>query len=231
MKKYFVFLISCVFSTYAIAQSSVNVYPTHWWVGMKENKLQLVIKSDKEIGTIKPVFSSSSPDVKAIKITTAENKHFLFVDLEIARTAKPQKIKFSFGSNSFQYELKAKSKEDGKTRVQGVTSKDFTYLIMPDRFANGDPSNDAFPDLYKDKTADRANKFARHGGDLKGVEEHLDYLSNLGVTAIWLTPIIENDMPKMREGQFDMSGYHGYGSPIIIRLISALVVMRLTRIL
>ncbi len=210
MKKYIVFFISCVFSACLFAQSSVSVYPTNWWVGMKENKLQLVIKSEQEIGAVKPTFRSSSPDVKVIKVTTAENKRFLFVDLEIARTAKPQKIKFSFGSNSFPYELKAKSKEDGKSRVQGVTSKDFTYLIMPDRFANGDPSNDAFPDLYKDKTADRANKFARHGGDLKGVEDHLDYLSNLGITAIWLTPIIENDMPKMREGSFDMSGYHGY---------------------
>jgi glycosidase len=107
------------------------------------------------------------------------------------------------------YELKSRSKENGKSRVQGITSKDLVYLMMPDRFANGDPSNDAF-DTYRDKTADRTNKFARHGGDLKGVEDHLDYFNELGVTALWFTPLTENDMPKMRENAFDMSGYHGY---------------------
>ena len=107
------------------------VYPTHWWVGMKDSKLQLVIRTDKEITGTNPAFRSSSPDVRVIKVVSAENKHFLFVDLQIAGTAKPQKVKFTFGTNSINYELKAKSKENGKTRVQGVTSKDFTYLIMP----------------------------------------------------------------------------------------------------
>ena len=85
------------------------------------------------------------------------------------------------------YELRTRHKENGKTRVQGVTSKDFTYLLMPDRFANGDPSNDAVPETYKDKSADRNNKFARHGGDLKGIQDKLDYFNDLGITTIWLT--------------------------------------------
>ena len=77
---------------------------------------------------------------------------------------------------------------------QGVRSEDLIYLIMPDRFVNGDPSNDAFKDL-RDTLSDRKNPYARHGGDLAGVASKLDYLKELGVTSIWMTPVMENDMP------------------------------------
>ncbi|MFM9910339.1 MAG: alpha-amylase family glycosyl hydrolase [Chitinophagaceae bacterium] len=210
MKKFFVSSTLFLVTMFCWSQSETIVYPTHWWTGMKEPKLQLLIRSDKNIATEKIVVRSSSPDVKVVKIQSVENKHYLFVDLIIDKNAKPQKVKFTYGEHSFDYELKARSKEDGLTRVQGITSKDFAYLLMPDRFANGDSTNDALPAMYRDKTADRNNKFARHGGDLKGVEDHLDYFSELGVTAIWFTPVTENDMPKMREGNFDMAGYHGY---------------------
>ncbi len=210
MKKLFVSSILFFATIFCWSQQETTVYPTHWWTGMKESKLQLLIRSDKNIATEKIVVRSSSPDVKVVKIQSVENKHYLFVDLVISKNAKPQKVKFTYGEHSFDYELKARSKEDGLTRVQGITSKDFAYLLMPDRFANGDSTNDALPAMYRDKTVDRNNKFARHGGDLKGVEDHLDYFNELGVTAIWFTPVTENDMPKMREGNFDMAGYHGY---------------------
>lgn len=217
MKRFFfaaIILVACL--THANAQSNVVAYPTHWWTGFKDNKLQLIIRADKQIGVDKLVFQSTSPDVKVVKINRPENNHYLVVDLLISKTAKPQKLSFKFGGvvknewTTVPYELKARNSQNGKSRVQGVNSKDFVYLIMPDRFANGDPSNDALPDLYKDKTSDRSNKFARHGGDLKGIQDHFDYFNTLGVTALWLTPVIENDMPKMREGSFDMAGYHGY---------------------
>lgn len=194
---------------------SQNVYPTHWWTGMKNNKLQLMIHSDKNIAVDKLVFRSSSPDVKVIKVNKVENRHYLFVDLEIARTAKPQTVKFSFGGiianewTHLNYELKARSKENGKTRIKGVTAADFVYLLIPDRFANGDPSNDVIAS-YREQANDRSNKFTRHGGDFKGITDHLDHFNQLGVTTIWMTPVLENNTSLMHEWGNNIAGYHGY---------------------
>ena len=193
----------------------LHIYPTNWWVGMKNTKLQLLIHADHDIAADKLVFKSSSRDVKIIKVSKAENKHYLFADVEIAPTAKPQTVTFSFSGTmagewqTFEYELKARSKEDGKTRVLGVSSQDLIYLMIPDRFSNGDPSNDIIPG-YKDNTSNRDDKFSRHGGDFEGIENHLDYFSQLGVTTLWLTPVIENNTPLMSEWGNHVAGYHGY---------------------
>ncbi len=105
--------------------------------------------------------------------------------------------------------LKPVVQQNGKTRVQGVTAEDFIYLLMPDRFSNGDPSNDFFDDM-RDPAHDRNNPFDRHGGDLQGVQNHLDYLKELGVTSIWMTPVVENDMSRTMEAGTSRSTYHGY---------------------
>lgn len=196
------FFLSCV-----LFAQDFNVYPTHWWTGMKNSRLQLMVYAPSDIAVDKLAFLSSSKDVKVVKVTRVENRHYFFVDLEINKTAKPQTVKFSFGGiianewHSFDYPLKARSKENGKTRIMGVTAKDLIYLIMPDRFSNGDPSNDKVPGM-RDQSLNRDTIFERHGGDLKGIQDHLDYLQDLGVTALWLNPIIENDMPNRTE--------HGY---------------------
>jgi glycosidase len=207
MKK-ILFLFCFFLSLQCLAINFYDVYPTHWWVGMKSPKLQLLIRSaDKNIGVDKLVFRSSSTDVKVIKVHRPSNRHYIIVDLEIAKNAKPQQVKFHFGGiilnekSSFEYELKPRSKENGKTRIKGITSEDLIYLIMPDRFSNGDPSNDKVPGM-RDQSLNRDTIFERHGGDLKGIQNHLDYLQDLGVTALWLNPIIENDMPNRTE--------HGY---------------------
>ena len=192
-----------------------DVYPAHWWTGMKDNKLQLLIHSEKDIAVDKLVFRSSSTDVKVKKVHRLANRHYILADLEIARNARPQKLKFSFGGiirsewTTIDYELKARHNENGLSRVQGVTAKDLVYLIMPDRFSNGDPSNDYFTDML-DTGHDRNNPFDRHGGDLKGVENHLDYLQDLGVTTVWMTPVVENDMARTMEGGTSRATYHGY---------------------
>lgn len=103
--------------------------------------------------------------------------------------------------NKINYELKSRSTQNGKTRIKGINFSDFIYLIMPDRFSNGDPSNDKVPGM-RDQSLNRDTIFERHGGDLKGVQNKLGYLQDLGVTAIWLNPVIENDMPNRTE--------HGY---------------------
>ena len=215
-KKFFSISVLLIFSFHLLAQSDLRIYPTHWWVGMKNPKLQLLIRGTENITSDKISFQSSSTDIKVKAIHKPENRRYLIVDLEILATARPQQVRFSFGGvvrsdwKSFSYQLKARNAGNGTTRVQGVTSKDFIYLLLPDRFSNGDPSNDKFSNL-NDTVADRTNPFLRHGGDLQGVINHLDYFTELGVTALWLNPVIENNQAMTDEGGSKRSAYHGYG--------------------
>ena len=210
MRKLFLILLCISVSNFIHAQQKAGVYPTHWWTGMKNPKLQLMIHIDSSEGKIIPlnklVFRSSSPDIKIINVFHPENRRYLFVDIEIAKNAKPQTVHFSFigiqpGGWNFDFELKERRKGKGTAFAQGVRSEDFIYLIMPDRFANGDYSNDKVPGM-KEQTLNRDSMYHRHGGDLQGVIDHLDYLKDMGVTSVWLTPVLENDMYRRTE--------HGY---------------------
>jgi glycosidase len=211
MKK--ILCLLCFFlSLQSFAIDFYGVYPTNWWVGMKNNKLQLMLHGD-HVGTFTKV-SVQWPGVTITKISKVENANYLFADLIISAQAKPGKFKIILSGGGLpdedvNYELKPRNKEDGKTRALGITSKDFLYLMIPDRFSNGDPSNDIIAD-YRDQTSDRKNMWARHGGDFKGIENHFDYFNQLGVTALWLTPIIENNTNRMNEGGNNIAGYHGY---------------------
>ncbi len=152
--------------------------------------------------------------MKVEKLHKAESKNYLFIDLTISPAAKPGrfKIKLTGGGMAAEdvfYELKQRSKENGRSRAKGVSAKDFIYLMIPDRFSNGDPSNDIIPG-YRDQTSKRNDKFSRHGGDFRGILNHLGYFNELGVTTLWLTPVIENDMPLMGEWGNNVAGYHGY---------------------
>ena len=195
----------------AFAAAEYTVYPTHWWTGMKHNQVQLIIHGEG-LGAITSV-STSYPGVKVLKLHKAENPRYLFVDILIGPETRPGILNFTLsGSGSkklLAYTLKKKSTANGRTRVKGVQASDLVYLIMPDRFSNGDPSNDYFPDM-RDTGHDRNNPFDRHGGDLKGVQNHLSYLEELGVTSIWMTPVVENDMTRTMEGGTSRSTYHGY---------------------
>ena len=200
---YFLFLISY----FAAAQTEYKCYPTNWWVGMKWNKVQVMVHADK-IADKFPIIKMGTNGVKLatgvslIKINRVENPNYIFLDIIIEPTAKPGKFTFPFLKNiKLEYELKQRRKGNGFSYAQGVTSKDFIYLILPDRFSNGDPSNDKVPGM-RDQTLNRDTVFNRHGGDLQGVQNKLDYLQNLGVTTIWLNPVLENDMPNRTE--------HGY---------------------
>ncbi|MGC4039071.1 MAG: glycoside hydrolase family 13 protein [Chitinophagaceae bacterium] len=208
-------VVVILFNMSSLAQD-IKFYPTNWWVGMKSTSLQLMIHG-KEIANQIPMYKLSAAGVRIAdgvtlkKVNRVENPDYLFLDLQIAGTAKAGMREFILpGSHlKINYELKSKDIGDGKTRIQGVTQSDFIYLLMPDRFANGDPSNDFFRDM-RDTAHDRYNPFDRHGGDLKGIEDHLDYLKELGVTAIWPTPVVENDMARTMEGGTSRSTYHGY---------------------
>ena len=208
MKKILFLLLTFHFSLFIFAQSgNYKCYPTHWWAGMKWNKLQIMVHGDKiadNFPMIKmgPKGMSLAAGVNLVKVNRVENPNYIFLDLVIDKTAKPGKFSFPFVKNmNLEYELKTRRAGNGTEYAQGVTSKDFMYLIMPDRFSNGDESNDRVAGM-RDQTLNRDTVFNRHGGDLKGVQNHLNYLDDMGVTAIWLNPVLENDMPNRTE--------HGY---------------------
>ncbi|WP_338869773.1 glycoside hydrolase family 13 protein [Spirosoma sp. SC4-14] len=185
-----------------------RINPTNWWVGMKNPNLQLLVYGP-DAGSL--TYTINYPGVRLLKTHTAENPNYAFLDLTISPATKPGTIKI-VGKRGSQmltqpFVLKARDKSP---KGQGVTAADFIYLAMPDRFANGDESNDKFADMA-DSNADRANPFYRHGGDLAGAAQHLDYLKDLGVTAIWFTPVLENNQPLTNEGGAMRSAYHGYG--------------------
>jgi glycosidase len=177
-----------------------RVEPMFWWTGMKNPKLQLIVHGNNIAASS---VSFTYPGVKLAAVHKVENPNYLFLDLVISSAAKPGKFTISFkkstGNLSYVYELKQRN--TSPNRAQGVTNKDLIYLLMPDRFSNGDPSNDVKPGMLETRL-NRDSMYYRHGGDIQGVINHLDYLKDLGVTAIWLTPEVENDEPS--------ASYHGY---------------------
>ena len=213
MRKVLISFIAICFSiTLNAQQNQYKCYPTNWWTGMKNPKLQLMIHA-KGIGDAQG-FIINYPGVKVEKINKVENKNYVFIDLTISSSTRPGtlKVKVSKGNSSFEipFQLKERRRnEDGKSRIQGVDSKDFIYLVMPDRFSNGDPSNDRVMDM-RDTGLGRDSSLLRHGGDLKGITNHLDYFKELGVTTLWLTPVVQNDMPLEKEPSGLLSGFHGY---------------------
>lgn len=205
MKNVFIVVIfvCCSFVSFA-QQTNYKCYPTNWWTGMKWNKLQVMIHGEA-IANAGNGFSITYPGVKLDKISKAENANYVFLDVTIAPAAKPGIIKINVSKDGgifiINFELKVKREGRGRTFAQGVTSQDFMYLILPDRFSNGDISNDRVAGM-RDQSLNRDTVFNRHGGDLQGITNHLQYLQQLGVTTLWLNPVLENDMPDRTE--------HGY---------------------
>jgi glycosidase len=185
---------------WAGAQNTLKVEPGFWWSGMKQTELQLLVYG-KDIAAYRP--SVSYPGIHLQSAVTLESPNYLLVYLDIAG-AEPGTFDLTFTNGkkklTYPYELKAR-RESGTAK--GFDASDVLYLIMPDRFANGDPSNDQLQ-MRTPYRIDRSAEGARHGGDLAGIEQRLDYISRLGVTAIWLNPVLENDM----EG----GSYHGYAT-------------------
>lgn len=201
MKNLLILFFTFHFSISTSAQTAgIKIYPTNWWVGMKDPNLQLMIHGNA-IGSAQNI-TVDYHGVKLRKVNRVENKNWLFLDLQLSATARPGEIKIKINNEIIPFELKARRKnENGKTRIIGVTSSDLIYLIMPDRFANGDPSNDKKPGM-RELVYSRDSLKGRHGGDLQGITQHLDYLNDLGVTALWLNPVLENDMQR--------ESFHGY---------------------
>ncbi|MDX1283995.1 MAG: alpha-amylase family glycosyl hydrolase, partial [Draconibacterium sp.] len=182
------------------AQDVSRVEPPNWWAGMKSSELQLLIYGE-DISTTDVVLDYEG--VEIVSITKVENPNYLFVDLKLAKDLKPGNfdIQFKQGNkvvDTYTYEFWERKK--GSAERQGFNTSDVIYLITPDRFVNGDTSNDEVNGMREG--LDRADKWGRHGGDLRGIINSLDYLQEMGFTAVWLNPVLENDMHS--------SSYHGY---------------------
>ncbi len=184
------------------ASGQINhVEPLNWWIGMKNPKLQLLVNGPG-IGETTPQINY--PGVKIQKVTPGESRNYLFIDLLIEKTAKPgtMNILFKKGASVIQtYPYVLNKREQDAATFRGFNAADAIYLIVPDRFANGDSTNDVVGQMKENKT-DRNFPGGRHGGDIRGIINHLDYIQDLGFTAIWPTPLLENNMEKY--------SYHGY---------------------
>lgn len=204
-------IVACCCVVASLAQP-VSLYPSNWFTGMEWNKVQLIVRGNAE-GFNKKQVRIQYPGVQLANVHPFENSRYMALDLVIAATAKPGTVVIEFGQgpakHTVQWSLKAKREGRGKTFAQGVSSKDLVYLIMPDRFSNGETANDKFADL-RDTSCDRSQVLLRHGGDLQGITKHLDYLKDLGVTSLWMCPVVENDMPLEKEPIGWLSGFHGY---------------------
>jgi len=203
MKALFTTLMVFVFLGLHAQEPTISISkiePPFWWTGMKNPNLQLLVYGNN--------ISETEPKIEAKGITITnfvqvENPNYLFIDLEISPTAEAGQFKINFIQNDkmvefIDYELKGRN--PGSAARKGFDQSDVLYLLMPDRFSNGDLSNDDMPGMLE--TADRNNPNGRHGGDIKGIINQLDYIKNTGFTGMWINPLIENNNPEY--------SYHGY---------------------
>lgn len=184
------------------AQVIERVEPANWWVGMQHSEIQLLVYG-KDIGQLEPKITTRG--ISLAKVIKVQNPNYLFLYISIDDAAKVDvyPIQFLKGKKEvLTYDFHLKEREENRANIEGFNNSDAIYLITPDRFADGDPTNntlEGMPDKFN-----RNDKGARHGGDIKGMVDHLDYIADMGFTAIWINPILENNMPSY--------SYHGYAA-------------------
>lgn len=194
-----VFLFSWGGGQNARAMEIKKVAPSFWWAGMKNPELQILLHGeDLALSDV----SVSGEGIYLKEAVRQDNPNYLLLYLDLSEAkAQTFQILLKNGKKKLQVPYELKSRMRRGEDVKGFTSEDVLYLIMPDRFANGNPENDVVGEM-REKKVDRTDSFARHGGDIQGISNHLDYIADLGVTAIWLNPTQENDM--------ESGSYHGY---------------------
>ena len=201
---FFLFVLSLNIQAQNIVVDKIE--PPNWWTGMKTNEIQLLVYGE-DLHNTTASFNDQSIEVKDVNVS--ENGHYAFIDVTIDENALPAKYSLTFTKNKSKG-IKTRSlplklsydilqRANNPDHHKGFSNEDIFYLLFPDRFANGDLSNDNIG-IRKDDY-DPANEHKRNGGDLQGVIDHLDYLESLGITAIWMNPLLEN------KGK---GSYHGY---------------------
>ncbi|MFA9390792.1 MAG: glycoside hydrolase family 13 protein [Prolixibacteraceae bacterium] len=200
MKQILIFSIGILFAITTFANRVNRIDPPMWWTGFENKNLQLMVYGEN-ITMLSPEIQYEGVTLYAV--TKAQSPNYLFIDLKLDENVQAGTfdIRFKEGKKvvgTYSYTLNARNENSAQRET--FTNADVLYLLFPDRFANGDPSNDNqanMPDL-----AQRSELFGRHGGDIKGIENHLDYIKDLGFTAIWTTPLLEDNQPN--------GSYHHY---------------------
>lgn len=185
-----------------------HIEPPFWWTGMKHTRLQVMVHG-KNIADYSVDINYDGLHMVSVDRTTSNN--YLFINLDISPETKPGSFMIEFTDdkgNTLEKEYKLLAREPGSADRKGFDNSDVMYLIMPDRFANGDPSNDEVAGMKEEPN--RRKRYGRHGGDIKGIRDHLDYIGDMGFTAIWLNPVLENDMEEW--------SYHGYAATDFYRV-------------
>lgn len=192
-------------SIYAYADIKVEkIDPPHWWVGMNDSTLQLQVYGDNIRNAEVDI---DYPGVKIDSIARLDGSdNYQFIYLTISENTKPGKLQLQFkdGKKKIKSNFELRQRNSNPKGGQGFDAGDVLYMIMPDRFADGNPQNNKVESMRFPVGADRNNLNVRHGGDLKGMIDHIDYIDRLGVTAVWVNPVLENDMPG--------GSYHGYAT-------------------
>ncbi|WP_462250655.1 glycoside hydrolase family 13 protein [Ekhidna sp.] len=209
--RFLLILAACLYSFSSQSQNQLqHIDPPFWWNDMPVSTLQLMLHGE-DIGNFIPEFNYDGISIS--EVTRLDNPNYLVISMTLSETLQPGtfEIKLKEGKKTrikFDYEIRKRSSDSN--RNLGFNSSDVIYLLMPDRFANGNTANDSVEGMLE--SANRANPNARHGGDIKGVSDHLDYIKELGMTAVWLTPTFENDMKP------SYGAYHGYAATDLYKI-------------
>lgn len=200
-QKFRIILIWLIFTNSLLFANPVQkIEPPFWWAGMQEQSLQLLVYG-KNISTFQPAFSHEG--IVLDEIVLVENPNYLFLYITIDSQTNPGKVPVTFtkkGEKPFTFLWEIKERAPGSAERKGFDQSDVIYLLMPDRFSNGNPANDNMPGMLE--KANRENPLGRHGGDIRGIINQLDYIADLGITAIWHNPVFENNQNSL--------SYHGY---------------------
>lgn len=191
-----ILVILLLICSISYSQQIERIEPPFWWEGFKNTSLQLLVYGEN-ISNLD--FNIKSNIVELVSVEKAENPNYIFLNLEVNDKGRSGDFDIYYGGNSIKYNIH-KKELDSDMHI-GFNTSDVLCLITPDRFINGDYSNDNHPDMLEKASR---GPWGRHGGDLKGINDNLNYLIDLGYTAIWLNPILENNMVK--------SSYHGYST-------------------
>ncbi len=197
-KSKLLFFILFICSLITAQNQLQNIEPPFWFTGMEYQDFQLMLHG-KDIALYTPTLTYDG--VKITGVDTTDNKNYLFINLKIEKTAKPGLLLFSFdkGKKSFKFSYELRAKNTTYKRLE-INAKDVIYLITPDRFVNGNKNNDSIKGYFQ--KADRSDVRFRHGGDIAGIVSKLDYIKEMGFTAIWSMPMLQSNMP--------IYSYHGY---------------------
>ena len=185
-----------------------HLEPPFWWAGMQCESLELMVHGER-VAELEPRIEHPGVSLENVYRTSSPN--YLFIELKLDADVAPGAVTIGFsrsGNTEFSERYELRAREPGSAGRRGFDASDVIYLITPDRFANGDPTNDRVEGLAEGP--DRDHPYGRHGGDIKGIIDRLDYIAGMGYTQIWLNPVLENDQPEQ--------SYHGYATTDFYRV-------------